>query len=248
MTPEALEKIENYLLGAMSEKEATQFENELQDSPALRNQVAEMKALILGIQETSVKEQMQQFHSSMQQPAGHDITKKTGKTIPLPFKKTFLMAASILFIICIGTLWYLQSGSSHQKLYSNYYRPDPGLMTVMSGAASDYDFEKAMVEYKAGEYDKALAAWKLKLKNSPVNDTLWYFIGAAYQAQEQFDSAKKYLQAVARNPKSIFQKEASWYLGLIYLQQGDKEQAIQFINQSEHHQKEKFINAIEPKP
>ncbi len=50
------------------------------------------------------------------------------------------------------------------------------------GIGDNYLFNKAMLDYKTGNYKKAIDEWS-KLKTSmPQNDTLNYFLGAAQQA------------------------------------------------------------------
>ncbi len=112
------------------------------------------------------------------------------------------------------------------------------------GNSTDYDFEKAMVEYKNGEYEKAFTAWNILLKQRPENDTLIYFTGVAAQAQEKDSIAINRLQQVVNNSKSTFYKDANWYLGLLYLKQGEPQKAISYIQQSGYPKSKDLINDI----
>ncbi|MEJ0105290.1 MAG: hypothetical protein WDO19_23230 [Bacteroidota bacterium] len=129
--------------------------------------------------------------------------KKNAKVFLL--NRRFMAAASILVILSLTLWWVLQRRNSNERIYSAYYKPDPGLATAM-GNSTSYSFEKAMVEYKNGSYDKSLEAWTALLKEKPGNDTLIYFIGAAYQAKKNKEHAIENLKIIATKPKALFIK------------------------------------------
>ena len=80
--------------------------------------------------------------------------------------------------------------------------------------------------------------------SSCLFSTLHYFIGSALQAKKDYTAAKDKLQIVVNNPSSVFYKDACWYLGLLYSREGDKEQAISYLEQSGHPQSAELINRI----
>ena len=131
-------------------------------------------------------------------------------------------------------------------MYSEYYKPDPGLITAM-GVSDNYTFEKAMVDYKNGDYDKAIKGWLSLKSNQATNDTLDYFLGAAYQASGQYDTAIPYLEKIASEKENTFNKDACWYLGLALLRKGNKELAATYIQQSGYPQSPELLNALNKK-
>ncbi len=237
--PEELEQIERYLLRRMTEEEAAAFTARIQTDENLSEKVEAVRLTIIGINEAAVSVRIQEYHKELTAHKGSEQKTKL-------FSLRWLLAASVLFIVATTTLWFMLSDNHNQKVYSSYYKPDPGLMTVMSSGNSNYTFEKAMVEYKNGQYSKALTAWTQLLREKPNNDTLLYFIGAALQATADYEGAIPYLQAIADDEQSSFQKDACWYLGLIYLQKGEKEKAAKHIRVSEHEKSEQVINVIRP--
>ena len=235
ITDEELQRIERFVQGDMDATEAAAFAENIQADNDLRAKVDEVQLMLVAIGEANLQEQLPDFHKTI------ILSGKSGGAST--WRINWKIAASVLLIVALGG-WWLYTGTSEQRLYSGYYTPDPGLMTAMSGVNENYEFDKAMVEYKNGAYDKALAAWEKLLINNPGNDTLHYFIGSALQAKKDYTAAKDKLQIVVNNPSSVFYKDACWYLGLLYSREGDKEQAISYLEQSGHPQSAELINRI----
>lgn len=226
ISPEELEEAERYLDNRMTAGEAEAFAARMERDEMLRQKVHELKLTILGIREEVLGHRLKEYHKEVLSPAGKSNTSRT-------FFGRWALAASLIMLISVSGVWLTEKFDKAGSLYSKYYQPDPGLMTLMSTGNMDYDFEKAMVEYKNGEYEKALRAWTELLKAKTGNDTLLYFSGAAAQAEGNEDAAINFLIPVARKQNSIFKNEAYWYLGLCYLKNGDKEKALKYIEQSE---------------
>ena len=241
ISPEELEKIERFLTTEMNESEATAFSAELTQNDELQEKTEEVKLLLLGIKEASLENYLFNTATDVR-----TITDKKKKNVFVLNVKTILVAASIALVVGLFTWFVFQNRGQNKQIYSQYYSPDPGLATVMS-VVSDYDFEKAMVEYKNGEYDKALRAWNNLLKQKSKNDTLIYFIAAANQAKGNQDIAIENLQQIVLNKESAFYKDACWYLGLAYLKKGETAEAINYIKKSEYPKAEVIIQAINKK-
>ena len=81
-----------------------------------------------------------------------------------------------------------------------------------------------MVSYKEGDYNRAIEIWKKIHHENPANDTLQYFIGAAYLNNNDSNAIASLLP-VAENDNSRWQPKAMWYLALAYVKYGRKEEA-----------------------
>ncbi len=127
-----------------------------------------------------------------------------------------------------------------EKLFSAYYKPDPGLISAMS-TTDNYTFDRAMIDYKTGSYDSAIKAWETLLAAKPDNDTLNYFIGSAWLAKEDGEQAIPYFKKVIVLPGSYFKHDAYWYTGLALLKQKKVKEAVSFIRQSAHEQKDALL-------
>src|SRR5690606_9659268 len=104
-----------YYTNAMPNEERQEFEKRLETDSEFKTQVEDVKLFILSIETQSFKEQLDKYHK--------DIPKK----ISLQFLK---YAAAIIILIAVGNYWFFGT-PSHEKLYTKYFTPDPGLPTTM---------------------------------------------------------------------------------------------------------------------
>lgn len=237
ISPELLETIERYYNGSMAKEEQENFEAKLRQDESFLQEVEDIKSLLLGIETQALKEKMEAFHKDL--PIQMETESSTSKVRFLHFRN---IAAAIIIIAASVSFWFF-NGSSNEKLYSTYFKPDPGLPTTMS-TTDDYTFYDAMVSYKRGDYKTAISKWvKLEAK-SPNNDTLTYFLGVAYLADKKVEEALPYLVKSSQNETSVFQEDAQYYLGLAYLKKDNKEEAIRFLKMSSSDNSKKLLEQL----
>lgn len=234
---EEWEQIENYVRNTMPSAEKAAFEAGLSNDPALQRKVNNMRLLLMGLNEGVLHTKLESFHEELPQAAGQ---RKISRGLS-PFK-TWLAAASILLLAGIGGWLLLGKGNSNERVFAAYFKPDPGLITAMS-ATDNYAFERAMIDYKKGDYPAAIQTWDSLQKEQPANDTLRYFLGAAHLANDNSKAALPYLQASAA--AGFFKDDAVWYLGLALLKEGKKAEAVKALRQSAHPLKEELLKKLE---
>lgn len=230
--------MEEYLLHRMTPSERTAFEARLAADPALRARVSEMRLLMTGIAEAALSEKLNDFHSQL--PV-REPENKTGRKPPVIGR--WLAAASIFLLVGLFGWWLIAGGNREEKLFAAYFKPDPGLLTAM-GATTNYAFDRAMVEYKKGNYAAAIQGWDSLQKRQPVNDTLAYFLGVANLAAGKTGAAIPCLQKVTVLPSGLFTSDAGWYLGLALLKEGRREEAVKALEQSSHENKEELLRQV----
>lgn len=213
-----LETIERFLNGTMIDAELQSFENLLESDPRLKREVEQHKLLILGMEAASLKMELDEYHQTMGE--------ENQKVIPLSKKKPkrqwYFIAASLVTFLGLGLFYF--TTTSNQRLFEQYFEPDPGLATNMS-TNKDFEFIKAMVYYKEGEYEKAIERWTEQLPYKKENDTLNYFLGVSHLAIGNEEEAIKYLETVKQKKNSYFLNDTHYYLGLSYLKNDDIELA-----------------------
>lgn len=235
--PVEMELIENYLRNELSPEEAILFNEKMNSDPNWVKKIDETRLLLIGLQEPALQKSMNDFHSSITS-ASKPVQ---GKVVR--FGTRWAVAASVLLVVSVSA-WLLLSGKNKfEKLYAGYYTPDPGLLTAM-GPASNYSFEKGMVEYKNEEYEQALQTWSDLKQPGQQSDTLHYFLGMANQALGNNETAKKHLDYIVTDSTHSFYSDACWYLGLIYLKEKKTETARTLIEKSNHPKKAELLNAI----
>lgn len=238
ISEEELIRISEYLNGGLTSGERSALEDRMLADHEFRKKVDEVRALQIGIRETYLTEQLEAFHAKLPD------TKRTVKVNNLFWRRSGWLAAAAVFVFAMISLWFFWPGQTpEQKLFSRYYKVDPGLPTLM-GASDDYAFETAMVDYKMGNYQEALGKWQPLLMENPGNDTLNYFMGVAYLAVNRPDSALMLFDRTVGTPGSAFRSDAYWYKALALLKQGKSADALLALKRTEHHTKDSLLHAI----
>ncbi|HMR82351.1 MAG TPA: tetratricopeptide repeat protein [Niabella sp.] len=231
---EELALIEQYLHRQLPAAELLSFEQRLSADADWRQKVEAVRLMMVGIQEAVLQDKLDQFHN--------EINPATLKAVSLQKSswKKWMAAAAVLIIVVAGLLYF----NTRPTLFDAYYTPDEGLPTYM-GVADNYEFDRAMVEYKTGDYQKAITTWQQLLKDNPGNDTLSYFIGSAFLADKDTRQAKAYFDKTIGVPGSAFLQHAKWYKALILLKEGNREEAANLLKTTEHPKKEALLHKLQ---
>ncbi len=244
ITEEEWTLIEQYLMATVQNEELLLFRKKLNNDVELQKKVNDVRELQLGIKEAVLQNEMNYFHNN--------LTGATKRNENRPWsvflKKYTLVAASIGLLFLMGWLIFFRS-SKEDKIFSSFYIPDPGLITAMS-TQQDYIFDKGMVEYKIGNYKQALQLWSSLEPERKNSDTLQYFLGNAFLADNENSQALKYFTKVSENKQSAFNEDANWYLGLVYIKRNDFATAYKYISLSSREEKQqllKLISTMQPK-
>lgn len=233
ISEETYQQIERYLQDALSDEELIDFERKLVEDTEFNAVTEQMRSILIGIESVALKEQMNEFHKELkgnqQQEGVVDLYPKSKDSNQPSSNRFWQYAAAVVAILLVGSWWFSRPTKS-ERIFSQYFIPDPGLPTTM-GTEDDYDFLNGMVSYKQGEYDRAIELWE-PLKASRASDTLSYFLGISYLAQGELEAADTNLTEVANITDSAFNKEAMYYLGLKYLSEDKPERAREYLRLS----------------
>lgn len=229
------ERTESYLMQKMTNEEHQVFEKELTTNGQLYNYVQETRLLILGIKENGLRNNIDSWHKVF---ANNKPAKKVNLSLP-----RWLAAAAIITVIGLGAWFVFFNKNQHERLFAQFYKPDTGLVTAMS-TTDQYEFDRAMLNYKTGNYDKALQAWQTLLLSKPGSDTLHYFIASSYLATGNEAKALASFKKVEENSNSYFLKDTYWYIGLLLVKEGREAEAKSYLQKSNHWQKDKLIESL----
>jgi len=223
---EEFEYIEKYLNGGLEHSDLVKFEQQLENNSDFKSKVENVKTILTGIETQALKEQLNVFHKDIDVISIQPETETT-KVRTLNWKRLLVAAA---LIIAVGSFWYT-NGNSNERLYAQYFSPDPGLPTTMS-TTDDYEFYDAMVNYKQGDYKTAISKWEILQKSKPNSDTLNYFIGVAHLANKNEKRAIPFLEDASKNSEFALINDAYYYLGLAYLKAENIDKAIASLQKS----------------
>ncbi|MBL4662944.1 MAG: hypothetical protein JKY22_05185 [Flavobacteriaceae bacterium] len=231
ISQEQLEQIDSYLQNSMPEDERTLFEHKLQTDENFKVLFEDIKKLILGIESASLKSSLDGFHNEMIPVKTIDLKsaskKTTSKTKLSPFTRIKWYAAASI-IVLLGLFLLKNDTSPSEQLFAQHFLPDPGLPTTM-GSEQNFAFYDAMVNYKQGDYSKAISKWQVLTEAGKKSDTLYYFLGVAHLANGNQNDAINYLQNLQDRERNSFQKETALYLGLAYLKADNVEDAKKYL-------------------
>lgn len=232
------ELIEQYLNGDLDADTAQQVLEQIEKNPIFKTKVETVKTIITGIESQVLKNKLDVFHEELEQKLQITTTKSLNNK---SWWRPLAVAAAL--IIATGSYFWL-GGNATDKLYNAYYTVDPGLPTNMGGDTM-YEFNKAMVSYKQGNYTEAISGWKELAQQKQDNDTLNYFLGSALLAIDSTENAIKYLIKTTEQGGSTFRNEAFYYLGMAHLKNGNKTSAIKALKQSQLPEGKEIIDQLD---
>ncbi len=209
-----IEDYVHYLQGTMDPEAQAQFSKDLENSPEMQANLDEQKNLALTVQVAVLKNKLATAHVNYEATTAQKSSTRRFSLFQLA------IAASFLVLISAG-LWVWLGGTKgeYEQLYSQYYRADNGLPSLMDGFATPIN--DAMIDYKQKKY--AVAAEKLA--RITANDTATYYLAASYAGLEKFAEANRILANIPQT--SGFYEKALWYAALYNLKINDKAAAVQ---------------------
>ncbi|MBK6627384.1 MAG: hypothetical protein IPJ87_11820 [Flavobacteriales bacterium] len=202
------EAIEAYVLDRMGSEERAAFGQRLAGDPALRAEVDLEREHMLAVELGGLQRSLKAIGDAELRRGGG------------PAWGGLLKYAAGIAVLLGVALWWMMRPPAHERLFAEHFTPDPGLPVAMS-ATDDHAFHDAMVAYKLGEHDEAIAKWSAQLKAKPSNDTLRFYIGCAELNTGRASKAVTWLMPIAELPGSAFATKARWYAFLALVRHGD---------------------------
>ena len=218
-------RIEDFILKRMDEQERKAFLREMAQDEALRSEVTLQTELINAIETESMKATLSLMH---EQHFGGGIEKSSQRRV-LILPRGWAIAASIAVLITAGWFLFRNARTAPERLYAQYYTPDPGLPTTLN-LQSNRLFAEGMIDYKMGKTENAIAQWLPLLQNNPTNDTLHYYLGVAFLENGNPDQAIQELEQI-RTPADAFYQRAQWYLALAHLQDENTKEVSRILRE-----------------
>uniref|UniRef100_UPI003592F06D tetratricopeptide repeat protein n=1 Tax=Aquiflexum sp. TaxID=1872584 RepID=UPI003592F06D len=248
ISQEEFEKFERYILGHMETQERIAFENTIALDKVLSQKINDMKVIFEGVEEAAFRNNLNEIHQELEMDTTEfaeprKSADKVEKIKIFPWK-SFSIAASFLLITGFFSWLLLFRPDPNERLFMAYYQADPGLVTAMS-SESNYEFDRAMVDYKSANYQEAIARWEKLIQDKPGNDTLQYFLGTSHLALKNTDPAIFYFDAVVVKEESAFYEDARWYLALTYILAGKEGEAKEVLDQSQNPQAIVLLKELE---
>ena len=221
--------IDHYLSGQMTEAEQARFERQLQEDSTLK-EALEMELAARQVVRTAgrahLKSRLQTFDEA-----------ETTKTIRPFFRSpTFLMAASLLVLLSVA-IWLLRSdglpSTSPQALFETHFEPYRPPISERGENAGSSSWARGMEAYQAKNYNVAIPSLLTALSENQAPDYLvQFYLGQSLLAMQPPDAttALAAFEEVLKE-ESLYQQAAKWYMALAHLHLGNRDVAIQILEE-----------------
>ncbi|WP_035805702.1 tetratricopeptide repeat protein [Lunatimonas lonarensis] len=142
-------------------------------------------------------------------------------------------------MVLINGMWLVSAFYKQPDLFSQFFEIDDVFVPGYTP-----QFERAITEYQAGNYEQAIRLGRSILEQYPTSDTLKYFLGSSHLAQRDIKASLYYLRDVAADDSSPLQSNASYGLGLAYLLEGNASLAIYNLERSSHPRSSELLRIL----
>ena len=231
------EKIESYLGGTMSSEEQSNFENMLETSSELKEELELYKEINFHLseelwsdkvlksndhQKTELKayfrsEEGQQIANAIAEGAKVYKNEKPPKSFP--FLK-FASIAVVLFIVGFFS-YYLLHKDSYADLYMAYNDQTDLPSLVTRGVTTE--IQRGVIAYQNEDYSAALQKFSTYLSQNPnPNPAVYLYLSKTQLALGNSDNALESLETLAQS-ESLEKDKILWFKVLIYLKTENKE-------------------------
>ncbi len=223
------ELIDKYLAGGMSENERKGFEQELSVSPELQKMVNDTKLIkkaIIAVERerilTEVQKVAKEFNNGTNVERGIAVSKTRKMLI-----RNLSIAASIVILVSVGIVSLIKNNTSS---YITEYTPYVGYekLSARGDTRSEDDpvevLNNAWELYNSKKYKRSLKRIESVTDPGYFEADFLFLKGLCLIEGQKYKDAIEAL-SVAANSRFRYTGDAQWYLGLTYLEIGEKEKA-----------------------
>lgn len=212
------EKIMNYLDGTMSGGEKSDFENELQHSPELQQQLEDLKIAIEAVRQFGTKERVGALHGEMMKELKPKQSSGKIVSIKRAVRYTLAVAAAALLIL-IGVQTFKYFNNSPDKLYDEAF-VDYSLSAERGSKEASSKIEE---QYRNGEYNKVTS----DVANSNLSQKDSFLVALSFLKTGNASSAIEWLNKI--DSGSSYYNDAEFYLSLAYLKNKNYNEALSLM-------------------
>lgn len=178
------------------------------------------------------------------------------KTKPVRKLTPWWYAAAASVLLLVSTVWFFwdrQSEVPTEQLYATYMEPYPNMVTpkVRGNVDADTLMAVALSLYDQQAYSEAAALLE-HIYNEQANDQAAFYLAICHLMLQEANVSIRLLESdVLKNSPHFSPAIVNWYLGMAFLQQNDREQALSYFklvevsNDSLSEHAKKIVKALE---
>jgi tetratricopeptide (TPR) repeat protein len=229
MDMETTGKIEEYLEGALSERERLEMEalaaRDASFSELLQMH-REINESIRDNERVALQNTLVEISSSYKREHPAGIKRRV---IGWPAQKVKMMAgiaASLALIIMLGLFIGRFGGRERgDKLYDKFYqRYEPGMISRSSSGVSS--MTEALIDYESSRYSLAFSRLSDLVHSDPENMLAKFFLGLTCLEMQNPEAAVDAFYTLPESWDSPYAIHRDWYLALALLKTGEEEKAL----------------------
>lgn len=225
------EKIDDYLLGHLSEIENTKFEKALESDEALAKAVAAQERIRKGMMEGGRRKLRAELKAIHQEVVFSDESsysdEPSAKVRKLNWRPMVAAAAVLLLGVLAWWLWGGQGVSPERLFAQNFEAYD--LVLNQRDEGKGEQLPKLIELYDAKKYEVAKPMLESMLKEDVTNSQLRLALAIARFETNETTTAFKPLTEIIQSEDPFLSDLAKWYSALFHLRLNQIEQALPFL-------------------
>lgn len=220
---ELIEKVERYLSGELTRKEVKE-ENDTAPSDEELDEAIDLYNTSKNLIELSgLKEDLKSIHEEYIAEAESESPEPKSKNTTWIWWTAAVAAMALLIAVFSGVL------DDKSPQFEDYFKPYPDLLSMRGDEGS---MSQAMRYYTLQDYDGAIKEFNKLMSDSVTHEVLFYQAIAALAIQ-RYELAETNLEKLLQASDNQYWQQTKWYLGLIYWQSGQVEEAKEILSKIE---------------
>lgn len=235
-----IDLIEKYLSNELTDIEVELFNETLENDEDFVRELNDIELLIAGIKKsaakTTVEEKVRRFESSVKIMDKDERPDSKKTIIRYIMKQPWMIAASLTFLLVTSVvLFNINSTPTHQKLYTEFYKPFENNSNKRSVDIEDRNYWKlALAYYDYERYDSALINFErtqISDFKGTINSPSFYLYKAntLMKLDRHTDARIIFQEMINDNDGMIIQ--AKWYLSMCYLHENNTKKLLPLLEE-----------------
>jgi tetratricopeptide (TPR) repeat protein len=225
-----INRIDDYLLEYLNEKDRIEFESLLEENTKLKEETllhAQINDSIIETDIINLRTNISEIIDENKQST------KIRKFIPDNLQNKPLryvgVAAAAAAVISAGFFTLSQQKTTSQNLFQQAYHPYDAIGLLRSAPLSNPSF-KGIDLYNDRKFDEAIAQFALILKDNDEHPMCNFYTGLCYVEKNNFNKAIMSFQKVIDEKDNLFTEQAEWYMALCLLKTNEGKKSFTILN------------------
>lgn len=213
--------IEQYMADEMAPFKRIAFEQELKTNPDLAKELKLSQNIDSALRRNDIIDLRQKLNNAMH--PGHTV-KNEMPVVHIRFRKWWYVAAMLVAFLVVSAIVYMQKspGNLNDSLFNEYYTSE----NIIDQTRGDENIVQAVVKFQEKDFRTASLLFKRILDADNSNIAVRFYYGISNIETGNYDNSIKAFTDIINQNDNLYIEHAEWYLGLCYLKNNQKAEAI----------------------